>query len=246
MHDQEPESELPARSPADPLDERLLDLLVDGELSPAETRELLARCEDRPEAWRRCALAFLEAQAFRRGMGSLRSEPATPVLWTSPVAPAASSAPPAQPAGRGRSVTTWLALAASVVCAFLVGLEARDWWRPAVNDPPVAIAPPAPVQPAPQAQLVGRNTLAGGLTLEGAGADRSALHVPVYTGPDANEAWLRNLPAQVPAELQRLLQSSGRRVEVRREIIPIDLGDGQQVIVPVDELEVQIEPRAYQ
>lgn len=41
-----------------------IQLLVDNELSAAETDELLLQCEQEPEAWRRLALAFLEARAI--------------------------------------------------------------------------------------------------------------------------------------------------------------------------------------
>src|SRR5437660_1111223 len=46
-----------------PDDDRLLDRLVDGELPDAERRKLLLKFEKEPDGWRRCALAFLEAQA---------------------------------------------------------------------------------------------------------------------------------------------------------------------------------------
>src|SRR5262245_34529426 len=55
-------SELPS---APPIDQRLLDRLVDGELDVAGRRELLKALDDQPGGWRRCALAFLEAQAWR-------------------------------------------------------------------------------------------------------------------------------------------------------------------------------------
>lgn len=70
----EPHEAAPQQSAADrltgrdPLDPALLDLLVDGELSPAEERALLLRLEAAPEGWRHCALAFLEAQAWKRAM----------------------------------------------------------------------------------------------------------------------------------------------------------------------------------
>src|SRR3990172_4689745 len=48
----------------EPNDDILFDRLVDGELSPGERRELLASLDGRPDGWRRCALAFLEAQAW--------------------------------------------------------------------------------------------------------------------------------------------------------------------------------------
>ena len=46
-------------------DDVLFDRLVDGELSAAERRELLASLDGRPTGWRRCALAFLEAQTWQ-------------------------------------------------------------------------------------------------------------------------------------------------------------------------------------
>ena len=57
-----------------PDDPRLLDLLVDGELTPGERRELLTRLDEQPEGWRRCALAFLEAQAWQQDLGGMSPE----------------------------------------------------------------------------------------------------------------------------------------------------------------------------
>ena len=63
----------------------LLDRLVDGELSGSERRQLLESFDKRPEGWRRCALAFLEAQSWReemgqvaRGLASETNEPKSP------------------------------------------------------------------------------------------------------------------------------------------------------------------------
>src|SRR5438876_11522290 len=51
-------------------DRRLLDRLVDGELPERERRELLLRIEKEPDGWRRCALAFLEAQIWRQALAT--------------------------------------------------------------------------------------------------------------------------------------------------------------------------------
>ena len=50
--------------PEHELDQRTLDRLVDGELTASEYDELLRKLETAPAGWRRCALAFLEAQAW--------------------------------------------------------------------------------------------------------------------------------------------------------------------------------------
>ena len=51
--------------------ERRIDLLVDGELSEADRRALLLELEHDPDGWRRCALAFLEAQCWKAEMGQM-------------------------------------------------------------------------------------------------------------------------------------------------------------------------------
>ena len=66
--------------------ERLFDRLVDNELTTQERRELLATLDREPEGWRRCALAFLEAQEWRAAMGppAARSAPVRPVTFVMP------------------------------------------------------------------------------------------------------------------------------------------------------------------
>src|SRR5688500_12364420 len=52
-----------------------LDLLADGELGDDRRRELLSRLDEQPDGWRRCAMAFLEAQDWRREMPRAAREP---------------------------------------------------------------------------------------------------------------------------------------------------------------------------
>src|SRR4051812_17074918 len=52
-----------------------IDKLVDGELNDGEMRELLLALEAQPEGWRRCALAFVEAQTLRRDLAGIASAP---------------------------------------------------------------------------------------------------------------------------------------------------------------------------
>ena len=52
-------------------DDGVFDRLVDGELDDAEQRALIASLDDRPAGWRRCSLAFLEAQNWRRDFSGM-------------------------------------------------------------------------------------------------------------------------------------------------------------------------------
>ncbi len=59
-----------------PMDsESPLDRLVDGELSESDRSELLLQLEHEPEGWRRCALAFLEAQCWKQEFGLMSGAP---------------------------------------------------------------------------------------------------------------------------------------------------------------------------
>src|SRR5688572_21196483 len=93
-------------------DDRRMGRLVDGELSPEEYRALVASFDDEPGAWRRCALAFLEAQALGFDLSHIRrtfdfSEPA-PTIHHSPLTPSHHS-----PLTTHHSLHTVLAIAAS-------------------------------------------------------------------------------------------------------------------------------------
>ena len=109
---------MPDEPPA--VDDRTLDLLVDGELSPAARRELLIQLDRVPDGWRRCALAFLEAQSWREEFGSLSCPAAS-----RPIAPAV------RPAGRRyltrRNLGTAAAMA-SFLLALVLSFQMRYGW----------------------------------------------------------------------------------------------------------------------
>src|SRR6187401_2373892 len=53
-------------------DESRFDRLVDGALSSAEYKSLLSSLDEEPGGWRRCASAFLEAQAWGKEFSAIR------------------------------------------------------------------------------------------------------------------------------------------------------------------------------
>ena len=66
-------------------------LLVDGVVSVADRRELLASLDDVPNGWRRCALAFLEAQTAEAGSGDTDNMDDAPPSSSSSSSSAAAS-----------------------------------------------------------------------------------------------------------------------------------------------------------
>src|SRR5436190_5285198 len=95
----------------------LFDRLVDGELNAAERRKLLASLDKQSEGWRRCALAFLEAQSWRQELGQVARnlQPATKVPSLR------LSKAPKTDKSRWADGARWLALAAGLLLAFGIG-----------------------------------------------------------------------------------------------------------------------------
>ena len=235
--------------------EAQLDRLVDGELPPAEYRSLLASLEDQPDGWRRCATAFLEAQAFGRDLSAIRQSAATVSIAA---VPAATIEQVHLPAGRSDdwSHRTWQGLyfatiAASLALAFYVGswtsgmnnpsgpLIADHQTTPQVERPdipsPASVAQretepsPAPRTDAPLGNV--RLVMDGGETSQG-------VDVPVYS-PQQVERWRSvNKPVLPPAVIEQLRQA-GHKVSHRQQYLLLDTADGRQVIVPVDDYQIQ-------
>jgi anti-sigma factor RsiW len=215
-------------------DDARLERLVDGELSPDEYRKLVASLDEQPDAWRRCALAFLESQALggelrgiHRAMDS-RDQGAVPATRT--------------PAGRGRESSMWslLAIAASFLVMFGLGVAAPQIvakWRQefsAAGNPHSGQAQIAttgiPAAPHRAMRPIGNVTL----VMDGPSGDTTAGQVPVYeVHEDLNQYLSADRPALGP-ELVDWLRQQGFDVRHQPQYVPAPLDDGRQIIVPID------------
>ena len=156
-----------------------IDLLVDGALSDSDRRELLSSLDGSPGGWRRCALAFLEAQAWREAFAETEQVGSLPC-------PSAIAAP--RPT---RHFGPWLAAAAALL-AFGAGWTARPTGiSPSIAAVPRTPTPPAPsLVPVPPAPIVSRidpgrpappNYARGRLEREGYRVEQTRLVVPAKT-----------------------------------------------------------------
>lgn len=216
-------------------DQRQLDLLIDGELSEDERRALLMRLENEPEGWRRCALAFLEAQAWK---SSLRTR--SPVTPSRPANVQASpnQVPNVEPQSARHHRAIWLArlgngasyaLAAALLVALGVGLglplhsESRHSDNASVR---LAGAGSRNQHPTPVGQ---RMTL----------VDQSgrAVELPLFEQGDA-AAILFDRPSALSGDTIRRLERLGHGVRQQRQFLHLYTDDGRPVVVPIDEVEV--------
>ena len=208
-----------------------IDRLVTGELAAADRRALLLALEASPDGWRQCALAFLEDQAWRTAIArpsEQRERPVAPPQLAAPAGP--------QPRARlGRRH----ALAAAVFAAGC-GLAFQAGTRSMVADPPADLASPSST-PGP---MIARAPTAPGQPIgwvdlvDPADADAQPQPVPILAATDANEQWLREQPAAIPAYVRAQWERRGFVVEENRHLVDLGLRDGNPVAIPVDEVAV--------
>ncbi|HEY2883538.1 MAG TPA: hypothetical protein VGJ15_13920 [Pirellulales bacterium] len=232
-----------------------LDRLVDAELTDDQQRHLLLAMEGQPDAWRRCALAFIEAQTLRREFrGLIESSPASDRALSATVA-LSTDVSKVQRGRFQRQSVRWFSVAASFLVAFVLGTAARGLWpqHGSENSVPTLIA------------AAGNHT-GSAITSTAANAQQSAgseitpvtartyhVKVPSDDGQseqtvevpliEGNEKTVESLlsqqnPLLSEAALQTL-SSTGHQVEQRRTFYPVQLEDGRQAIVPVDYAEVR-------
>ena len=204
--------------PDRPVDRRLLDRLVDGELDGPQREALLRALDVEPGAWRRCAMAFLEAQTWQRALVQPES--------------AASLPAPRENAPRVRPfrVPFLAGMAAAVVVAFVTGFVSRG----------LTGRPEHPAGDGSRSQFARDDRGPGSPTSapthgRASGAETEPpLQIPVLVA-DANSAdeMLRQ-PSALPEYVRLQLQRRGYEVEGDRKLMSVALKDGRSVTLPVE------------
>jgi hypothetical protein len=244
--------------PLPPLTDAFLDRIVDGGLTPDQLREALDRLGREPDGWKRCALAFLEAQCWSESFRSMAD--ASPALARG-FTPTSRPAPSPSPSSRWATTRTRMAVAAGVAAiSFALGWAAHPARTPlAGQGPPLPLASgdrapvpgvvttddlpdavegpsgpklddsPSPLL-APPIVTVGRVRVS---PTEGAPA------VPIIGRSGIDEQWVRSQPPTITEHQMALLEQHGYHVDRRRRLVTATLRDGRRVTVPVDRFQVR-------
>jgi hypothetical protein len=212
-------------------DDRLLDQLVDDELDQEERQQVLRALEAEPAGWRRCAMAFLEAQAWRRAMIYMASDRGSAHRARAQVKPSSASIGGHQNPEAMR-LRHWLAMAACALVAFALGVGLAPPWQKGNVDPGPAVATMS------ERGDVGDSTAPAPPGSDPFSRSESELLVSGQPGE-----WSRGLPewAQTTRETTEMLEALERRghqVHRQRGLVPFRLEDGRSAVVPVEDLYV--------
>jgi hypothetical protein len=214
-------------------DDAMIDRLVDGELSGDERRELLTSLDAQPDGWRRCALAFLEAQTWRSDMRRIIAPAAVAPANTSTSAVATHV-----PQSSRRYGGAWLAVAAALLVAFGLGRQLGVGERAELNQAQLAgveEAVPTPRANVDEAELPTGDAVT--LVVNDHRGVPQRVSVPLVEGRRLG-AHFSDTPHWSSPELERRLDAQGLNLAAHRRYAPMYFEQQNQkipFIVPVDD-----------
>lgn len=225
-----------------PDDIRMLDRLVDGELNETERRTLLLRLEHSPDGWRRCALAFLEAQAWRIEAKAVVTEPAPAPVAKAPAIAAQQIEPASLARKTWNGLSVWVpsVLAAGVLAAVIYP-QWNDRWNKETFVPVAQQSnPQLPVGAPGYATVAGRGGENVRLVMApGPGGEQRVVDVPLIEPEKMNAEIFGQVGQQLPPDVVKILEQNGNRVVREHRFMPITLRDGRRVVVPVEQVEIR-------
>jgi hypothetical protein len=219
-------------------DDDRFDRLVDGALAADEYQALLAALDDEPGGWRRCALAFLEAQALGQELTMMRQGTASVLI--------AATGPRLKEAAPWKQ---WLAMAASLLAALALGIAIPSLGTLGEQPPaslPIAAVDRSQQPPAANFAAQPREVGSARLVLSGPGGQSQAGELPIYEYAGDPRAWLGSQQSALPASLISELERSGHRIQRQQQYVPVDLEDGRRAVIPVEAVQIMpVSRRAY-
>jgi len=216
-------------------DDILFDRLVDGELSAEERRVLLESLDSRPQGWRQCALAFLEAQSWR---SQLREVAAKPAVTSVPQKFAAPS--PVTSRRTMRAGAQWFAVAAALLIAFKIGSMQTGSAPTITGDSAKTVGQVAAAPPA------GKAGDALNLWVRDDGGQMQRVRVPLVDASALENEYGLTFQTGVPDDVRDRLKNHGYTVQSKRQYAPLWLDNGRPMVVPVEDTKiVPVSNRVY-
>jgi hypothetical protein len=218
-------------------DDSLFDRLVDGELSADERRALLQSLDAAPGGWRRCAIAFLEAQTWGDGLRRVVREPAP--IMTDDVQPASVPHSAFQPTGLHRRPLAWFAIAAGLLVTVTLVITQRGG-APNITDTAQSNSTaPAPdtVPPVTSPQAANDEDMLTFWVRDETGQQRP-MRVPLVDADPMDRELGLTFQSGMPDGLRSRLRGRGYDVQSRRRYAPLEMENGRRMIVPVEDTKI--------
>lgn len=210
--------------------DEVLDRLVDGELSTEEQRELLTRLESEPDGWRRCATAFLEAQAWTAALSETAPPPA----------PASPNLLKQKSTRRGRTAgSNWFSVAVVIIAAFGLGVSSNRWadWSDLGTRPGAGVVRSGQADANDSDDAVPRDSIT--LVVDGEDGQPQELELPVVEMPQEHRWFDRQSASNQAQFIHDQLRRAGRQVTVRNQYwAPIETEEGERIVVPIEQWEL--------
>ncbi len=220
-----------------PIEQKEIDRLVDGELSETERRELLLRFDARGDSWRRLALAFIEIQVWGLEFKAMRSAAATAIERVP------------QSNQRRWSLGKSLLLVATILLALGLGFGLGWAWPTATHativdhkgQPNIEIPLKGEDRIGQQREIPAPPVETVKFILDDRPAnDVGQIDLPLVDVVDLDPNWLQQQQPVVPRHIRQILERIGHQVDVRRSFYQLRLHDGREIVVPVDDVEVKL------
>ena len=218
----------------------LIDRLVSGDLDERQRTRLLNWLEAEPQRWRRCGLAFLEAQAWSQALAD----------WPQAKHPQASSSDGVAVGSASLRRRTWRIafVAASIFAAFALGMAADDFER--VDSSSLVGISEAPLsnEPWPRSvrEAVSSRTdpvLASVEVRSLSSQPMPRIHLPVVPSSTSSTD---DGPHEISEYVRRQWERRGYRLEFERRYLFGTLPDGEEVAVPVRRVQISpLKPEIY-
>src|SRR4051794_25156733 len=195
-------------------EDSLFDRLVDGELTQPERRRLLESLDQQPDGWRRCAVAFLEAQSLREEIGLLargshaNENASSGRATTVPVSKEQRMRESRRPTGQ------WLAIAASLLLAFGVGWILHERGIQFAGNGPSADRQLAQIAPVPMNAGSSGNALT--LFVRDNSGRNVPVRVPLVDADTLDRQFGTKFQPTIPDDMRKKLQSEGYTVQSKR------------------------------
>jgi hypothetical protein len=199
-----------------------LERLAVGELDEADRAGVVAWLEEDPRRWRLCGLAFLEAQVCGEAL----------VGWSPAVgAGNCRQLRPNQSKRSSRRLIATLVSAASLLIAFGLGIAAREMAGRELGSGDERVA--TENQPVLASLTVQQDSAFG---------PAGAIQIPVVPR-DASVDRDRAVVEKIPEYVREQWERRGFELTAERRYLFARLADGQQVVVPVDQVLVHSVPQ---